>query len=148
MPNTTKTPGKNDIKSMIDAIMAMDACGFLAWLKIDSDEKHQQLLDIMEYLMMNTEDSPENPYNNLMVAITHTIQAYEADKYEIAPVDPVDLLRSFMEDHGLKQSDLPEIGPQSKVSEILNRKKDLNIRQVRRLANRFNVSPSAFIMAG
>lgn len=145
MPNTIKTPGNNDMPSLIDDIMSMDAARFLAWLRIDSAEKHQQVLSVMDYLMMNTPDSPDNPYNDLMLALTRTIQAYEAVQYDISPVDPVDLLCSLMADHRLRQSDLPEIGPQSKVSEILNRKKALNVRQIKGLANRFNLSPAAFL---
>jgi HTH-type transcriptional regulator / antitoxin HigA len=147
MKNMTGTTGNNEIKSMIDSVMAMSAENFLGWLLIDSAEKHRQVLQMMDYLMMNTEDSPSNPYNRLMLALTSAIRDYEVSLYDIKPVDPVDLLKSFMEDHGLKQNDLPEIGPQSKVSEIIHRKKELNVRQIRNLSRRFNISPSAFISA-
>ncbi len=45
----------------------------------------------------------------------------------------------------LTQSDLPEIGSQAVVSEVLNGKRDLNVRQIRALATRFGVSPAVFI---
>jgi HTH-type transcriptional regulator/antitoxin HigA len=50
-----------------------------------------------------------------------------------------------MEKHGLKQSDLTEIGSQGVVSEILSGKRQLNVRQVKMLSNRFKVSPAVFI---
>lgn len=50
-----------------------------------------------------------------------------------------------MEEHELTQSDLPEIGSQGVVSEVLNGKRELNLRQVRALANRFHVSPAVFV---
>jgi HTH-type transcriptional regulator / antitoxin HigA len=50
-----------------------------------------------------------------------------------------------MEGHGLTQSDLPEIGSQGVVSEILRGKRELNVRQIRALAKRFHVSPGVFI---
>ena len=50
-----------------------------------------------------------------------------------------------MEAHGLTQSELPEIGSQGVVSEILSGERDLNVRQIRRLAKRFGVSPAVFI---
>ncbi len=56
-----------------------------------------------------------------------------------------DLLRFFMEEHRLSQSDLAEVGSQGVVSEILNGKRDLNIRQIRALSKRFGVSPSVFV---
>jgi HTH-type transcriptional regulator/antitoxin HigA len=50
-----------------------------------------------------------------------------------------------MEEHGLTQSDLPEIGSQGVVSEILNGKRERNVRHIRALARRFRVSPAVFI---
>jgi len=47
--------------------------------------------------------------------------------------------------HGHRQSDLPEIGSQGVVSEILAGKPELNIRQVRALSERFGVSAATFI---
>jgi Helix-turn-helix len=58
-----------------------------------------------------------------------------------------EVLRSLMGAHGLTQSDLPEIGSQGVVSEILSGERELNIRQIRRLAKRFGVSPAVFITA-
>jgi len=50
-----------------------------------------------------------------------------------------------MEAHGLTQSELPEIGSQGVMSEILSGERELNIRQIRHLAKRFGVSPAVFI---
>jgi HTH-type transcriptional regulator / antitoxin HigA len=50
-----------------------------------------------------------------------------------------------MEEHSLSQSDLPEIGSQGVVSEILNGKRKLNVRQIQALAKRFKVSPATFL---
>jgi HTH-type transcriptional regulator/antitoxin HigA len=50
-----------------------------------------------------------------------------------------------MEEHELTQSDLPEVGSQGVVSEILNGKRELNVRQIRALAERFGVSTAVFI---
>jgi HTH-type transcriptional regulator/antitoxin HigA len=49
------------------------------------------------------------------------------------------VLASLMDEHGLRQSDLPEIGSQGVVSEVLAGKRQLNLRQVRALAARFSV---------
>ena len=56
------------------------------------------------------------------------------------PVSGVDVLRYLMEEHDLRQSDLPEVGSQGVVSEILGGKRELNVRQIRALAERFGVS--------
>jgi HTH-type transcriptional regulator/antitoxin HigA len=50
-----------------------------------------------------------------------------------------------MEQHDLKQTDLHEIGSQGVVSEILTGKRELNLRQVRALSERFGVSAATFL---
>ncbi len=50
-----------------------------------------------------------------------------------------------MEEHGLAQSDLREIGSQGVVSELLAGKRQLNLQQVRLLSERFKVSPAVFV---
>jgi HTH-type transcriptional regulator/antitoxin HigA len=50
-----------------------------------------------------------------------------------------------MEEHGLTQKDLPEIGSQGVVSEILVGRRRLNVRQIQALAARFGIDPGAFI---
>ena len=61
------------------------------------------------------------------------------------PIHGTELLQFLMEEHGLRQSDLAEVGSQGVVSEILNGKRELNVRQIRELAKRFHVSPAVFI---
>jgi HTH-type transcriptional regulator / antitoxin HigA len=55
-----------------------------------------------------------------------------------------EVLQYLIEEHALTQSDLPEVGSQGVVSEILRGKRELNVRQIRALARRFNVSPAVF----
>ena len=54
-------------------------------------------------------------------------------------------LKFLMEQHGLRQSDLTELGSQGVVSEILTAKRELNLREVRALAERFGVSVATFV---
>jgi len=51
----------------------------------------------------------------------------------------------IIQEHGVRQGDLPEIGSQGVVSEILSGKRSLNTRQVKALGLRFGVSPVVFI---
>jgi HTH-type transcriptional regulator/antitoxin HigA len=60
-------------------------------------------------------------------------------------VSGAEALRYLMDEHGLTQADLSEVGMQGVVSEILNGKRELNVRQVRALAQRFGVSPAVFL---
>jgi len=86
-----------------------------------------------------------HPLYGLLDTLGTLIHAYEAEHYPMPECDAIDMLRFFMEEHQLTQRDLPELGSQSVVSEILSGKKVLNTRQVRALAQRFHVSPTVFI---
>ncbi len=50
-----------------------------------------------------------------------------------------------MEEHGLKQKDLTELGSPGVVSEILSGKRELNKRQIKSLSERFKCNPAIFI---
>lgn len=49
-----------------------------------------------------------------------------------------------MAQHGLGQSDLAEVATQSVISEILSGKRQLNIRHIKALSERFKVSADTF----
>ncbi len=72
------------------------------------------------------------------------IAAYEERTYPRPDAPPAEVLRLLMEQHGLKQGDLPEIGSQGVVSEILSGKRESNKNQIARLSERFGVSPATF----
>jgi HTH-type transcriptional regulator/antitoxin HigA len=55
------------------------------------------------------------------------------------------LVRFLMDQHELRQADLPEIGPQSVVSEILSGRRELTLTHIRGLAKRFNLNPATFL---
>src|SRR2546428_591651 len=73
------------------------------------------------------------------------IGAYESAHVEIPDAEPPAVLRLLMEQHGLKQQDLPDIAPQSVISEILAGKRRINARQAKALAGRFGVSAAVFL---
>ena len=79
----------------------------------------------------------EEDYLHLVLYENHTVPANHSS--------PVDALKYLMQEHNLKQSDLPEVGSQGVVSEILTGKRQLNIRQIKNLSTRFKVSPLVFI---
>ena len=86
-----------------------------------------------------------HPLADLAETLALSIEAYEDIDIPIPNTSAPAILRSLMEEHDLAQSDLPEIGSQGVVSEILTSKRDLNVRQISRLAERFGVSPAVFM---
>ena len=87
-----------------------------------------------------------HPLADLVALVGEFVDEYEKRKNRVLPeATGVEALRFLMEQHGLRQSDLPEIGSQGVVSEILSGKRELNARQIRALAERFDVGASVFL---
>jgi HTH-type transcriptional regulator / antitoxin HigA len=133
-----------NIKSTVDRLMQQGDDVF-DLLLIDSTERYEQALAIMEHLLLEAEDSPQNPYHRLMVLLGESIQRYEQTHFSMAASSPVEVIRFLMTEHDLTQSDLPEIGNQAKISEILSGKRSLNIRQIKAISERFNIPASVLI---
>ena len=79
---------------------------------------------------------------SLMETLGSLIESYEAQNISDIEGSPSDALKILMGEHGLKQSDLPEIGSQGVISEILAGKRQFNVRQIKLLSKKFNVSPA------
>ena len=59
--------------------------------------------------------------------------------------NPLEVLAELMEANNLKQKHLASIfGTESIVSEVINGKRELNKDHIKRLSERFNVSPELF----
>lgn len=86
-----------------------------------------------------------HPMYEFLDTLGTLIHAYEEKHVPIPQATGAGVLQYLMEEHELRQSDLPEVGSQGVVSEILNGKRELNVRQIRLLAQRFHVSPAVFI---
>jgi HTH-type transcriptional regulator/antitoxin HigA len=86
-----------------------------------------------------------HPLADLVNALANLVSNYDEQHYPLEQITPVAMIRFLMEQHRLSQSDLPEIGGQSVVSEVLNGNRELNVRQIKRLSERFNVPASVFL---
>jgi HTH-type transcriptional regulator / antitoxin HigA len=78
----------------------------------------------------------------LLDLVLDHIEAYEKNIYPLKKSKPEEILAFLMEQHGLTQSELPEIGSQSHVSKVLNGKRQLTRQQISALSKKFNVSPA------
>lgn len=77
--------------------------------------------------------------------LTLLIEDFEEKQYRLPRSGPLDTLHFLMDEHGLKQKDLVGVfGTPSIVSEVLSGKRELNKDQIKRLSERFHVSPELF----
>ena len=115
-------------------------------LSVPHDQKScNHLVAVLDSLVDEVGDNEDHQLAGLMEVIASLIESYENSQDYVGEAQPINVLKELMEQHGLTQKDLGEIGSQGVVSEILNGKRELNVRQIRSLANRFNVSPAVFV---
>lgn len=101
--------------------------------------------EMLDAILDEIGENEKHPLAELSDALAVFIEQYEAEHIRIPEAKPAAVLKFLMQQHDLRQSDLPEIGSQGVVSEVLAGKRELNSRQIRRLAKRFGVSPAVFV---
>jgi HTH-type transcriptional regulator/antitoxin HigA len=115
------------------------------YLSIRNEEDYDRAVEQLNELLDLVGTNEDHPMYEYLDTLGTLIYAYEETHYVMPPASGAEVLRYLMEEHDLRQSDLPEVGSQGVVSEILNGKRELNLRQIRALAQRFHVSPAVFI---
>lgn len=112
---------------------------------IRNQAQYKQAVTVLNGLLDAGAANEDHPLAELVNTLGLLIGDYDNEHFAPEPVSPIAVLRMLMEQHGLSQSDLVEVGTQGVVSEILNGKRELNVRQIKALAERFNVPPGVFI---
>jgi len=115
---------------------------------IRNEREYDEAVVRLSVLVDDIGDNPKDPRYRLIETQSVLIEAYDREHHALPAASGVDVVRFLMEQHGLNQSDLPEIGSQGVVSEVLAGRRQLNTRQIRDLAARFGVDPGAFLGAG
>ncbi len=74
------------------------------------------------------------------------IDVYETKHFPIDPPDPIEAIQFRMEQQGITRKDLePMIGTRARVTEVLNRKRNLSIGMIRRLHDKLGISADVLI---
>ena len=109
---------------------------------IENDNDHAQAKALIEELM-GSEDAADRAR---MMAQARLIEAYERSRRPRRRPTLPDLLTYLMDQHGLSRADLvPLLGTASRVSEVLNGKRELSMSMVRKLRERFQISADLLI---
>jgi HTH-type transcriptional regulator / antitoxin HigA len=89
---------------------------------------------------------PKSRQADELEVLTVLIEDYERKHYPIDPPDPVEAIKFRMEQMDLTRKDLePCIGSRSRVSEILNHKRELTLKMIKALHNKFDIPVEALI---
>ncbi|MDL1912678.1 helix-turn-helix domain-containing protein [Chloroflexi bacterium CFX6] len=114
-------------------------------LTIRNEREYNAAVKRLDELLDEIGDDEKHPLYSLLDTLGTLIHAYEEEHYPIPDASGAEILRFLMDEHGLTQSDLAEVGSQGVISEILNGKRKLNVRQIRALAEKFKVSSAVFV---
>jgi len=112
--------------------------------KPETEEDFNTLTEALDELLDIVGDDESHPLMGLILQLGDLVSAYEQEHLPMPEGDGRTALAFLMEQHGLSQSDLSDIATQSVISEILNGKRQLNIRHIKALSERFNVSADTF----
>ena len=104
---------------------------------IRNDKDLQNAFCRLEGIFQAQEGTSEADEMEILVTL---IEAYENKNYPIGPPDPIEAIKFRMDQQGLKAKDLELfIGSSGRVSEILNHKRPLSLRMIKRLHDGLNI---------
>lgn len=106
--------------------------------------EYDLLVERLDQLLDSVGDNEKHPLIGLVDMLSNLISSYDEKNFHV-PANGLDALKYLMKLNQFNQSDLHEIGSQGVVSEILNGKRKLNLRQIKILSQLFKVDPGTFI---
>lgn len=107
---------------------------------VKNQEQYDKYCDILEDLISQDKNQDE------IELLTVLIEKWDSEHNTFNDSDPVELLKTLMNEHKLKAKDLVDILDLSKgtISKILNYHKGLSKDTIRKLSDFFKVSQGAF----
>ena len=110
-----------------------------------NNKEFNNLVSQLDELLEIVGNNEEHQLMGLVDTLSYLISSYEEQHFQEPKIKGVEALRFLISTNHLSQSDLSEVASQGVLSEILNGKRMLNLRQIKLLSKRFRVSPSTFI---
>lgn len=113
---------------------------------IRNDQEYAEMVESLDSVLDAGGADESHPLAGLADMLGERISAYEAKRHPMPPaLSAHETLAFFMQQQHLRQSDLPEVGTQGVISELLAGKRQLNLRQAQMLAHRFGVGIETFL---
>ena len=110
---------------------------------IKTEADYRTALKEVESLMTAGPDTPEGERLEVLVTL---IEAYEREHYPLELPDPIEAIKFVMEQRALTVKDLePMIGRSNRVYEILNRKRPLTLKMIRKLHTALGIPAESLI---
>ena len=104
---------------------------------IKNERDYDQALAAIEVLWGAEEGTAAGDKLDILLIL---VEDYEDKHHRISPPDPVDAINFRMEQMNLTRKDLePCIGNRGRVSDILNRRRELSLTMIRNLHSRLSI---------
>ena len=111
---------------------------------IRSEEQNEAFINALHQLEQR-QSKWTTEEEELADLLTLLIEDFEDKHYQLPKSSPLEVLAFLMDQNNLRQKDLADIfGTPSIVSEVINGRRELNKEHIRRLSERFHVSPELF----
>ncbi len=111
---------------------------------IKTEQDYNDSIKRIEKLWGAKKDTPQGDELDLLVTL---VESYEMKHYPIAPPDPVDAIKFRMEQMDMTKADMVKyLGSQSRVSEVLNRKRKLTLSMIKSLYKGLRI-PAEILLA-
>ena len=114
-------------------------------LTVRNEREYDRAVKRLNSLLDEIGTNERHPLYGFLDTLGTLIHAYEEKHHAIPEASGPEMLRFFMDEQELTASELPEVGSQRAVSEILRGKRELSASQIRALAARFHISPAVFV---
>lgn len=109
------------------------------WYILESREEYHQAIKRLDEIFDVKTGTPEDKELKLLVLL---ISSYEGEHFKFGKVDPVEMIKSRMEDLDLTSADLARAyGDKGTVSKVLNYKQRLSLKMIRVFSKLLRISP-------
>ena len=113
---------------------------------IRTEAENERALAIVDRLMSKGEDNLTPEETSLLELLVQLIERFEEKAYRIPDAPGYRVLKTLMENRGVKQADLlPIFGSRGIASEVVNGKRAISKAQAKMLGEFFGLSPAVFI---
>lgn len=114
---------------------------------LHTDRDYQRALARLSRLM-DQDPEPGSATGDEMELLGLVIAHYERKQFPMEKADPIEVIKFMLEQKGLKKKDLiPFIGSASRVTEVLNGTRDLNLGMIRRLSEGMGIPVELLVQA-
>lgn len=110
---------------------------------IKTEDEYNEALSRIDELFDVTPESKEFDEVELLIAL---VELYEQQNYKIESPDPIEAIKFRMEQMEVKRIDMTKyFGTRGRVSEILNRKRELTLAMIKKLHKEFGIPAESLL---